>query len=145
MRLLGAVPNSGWANTGEQRYTRGGEVTYSSWSGVAVDTLVVSGPGRLNSLTRLSVASGGVIVCYDGNIATSGGPFATSGHRVLGVVLQPLVPAISGFNNTPQFATYGVPVQVDMPFANGLIAACVASGTPAFNLSYTVETLPTNN
>ena len=138
LRMMGAVI-SGAPNTSEVRMTRGGDFVFSSLSGVAVDTLVVSGPGRLNTVTRLTVASGSAVVFYDGNIATSGGPFAVSGHLALGTILQPIVPAVSGLFYQAVFPAYGQPMPVDMPFKNGLIAAPAGSGTPSFCASFSLE------
>src|SRR5690242_20076362 len=96
LRMAGAIVYSGSPNTGEVRTTRGGEIVYSALSGVAVDTLIQSGAGRLNTVSRLTVASGMGVIFYDSAIATSGGPFAVSGHLALATILQPIVPAVSG-------------------------------------------------
>lgn len=144
LRMAGAVVNALFPNTGEVRFTRGGDQTFWSQSGVAVDTQVFSGAGRLNTITRLTQASGAGVYFYDGIIATSGGPFAASGHKVIGAIIQPIPLPLtgSGTNNVFQWQGVGVPLAVDMPFSSGLIMAPIGSGTPSFNFSWTPETNP---
>lgn len=119
---------------------RAGDVVYTAFSGVGVDTLIVGGPGKLNQIVTWDtypLASGGGVMFYDSAVATSGGPFGTSGHQFLGCIF----PYTSGSANigTP----VGQPVVFDMPFANGLVAAPIGgSGGPAFAVSYTSGVYP---
>lgn len=135
--LAGSPRSSGDVQTGELNWTRGGGRVYTSFSGVIVDTLVYSGGGRLNTLTVFDtypLASGGGAYFYDGHVATSGGPFSTSGHQILGIIF----PYTSGTSTigTP----IGQPIPIDMPFRSGLIAAPFGgSGGPGFTISYTPE------
>ena len=139
VRMAGACVNSGSVNTGEVAMTRGGGQTYTSFSGVIADVLILAGGGRLNStLVYNTIVSGQGVIFYDSAVATSGGPFSTSGHKVVGFIPPVWHQAASGVVSVA--ATPGVVNQVDMPFANGLVARAVASGSVSFSVSYTPET-----
>ena len=154
-RLIGGNPNSGFPNTGELALTRGGMLTATVYSGgllspgsgflpagavkTADQVLLVSGPGRLNTVTPLAgiaVLSGAPLTFYDSTVvARSGASPAESGYRTIGLVNAPV--GLSG-NFLPI-----TPIQFDMPFSSGL---CV--GAPllsvGFTASFTVETNPNN-
>lgn len=138
LRMAGAAVNSGNVNTGEVGFTTGGGQVYSAGlSGITVDTLIFSGAGRLNNISVLTnLVSGRAVVFYDGAVATSGGPFALSGHKVLATI--PTGWRESGYVNTLSQAGSVLPVQ--MPFQSGLIAANQASGAVGWSVSFTPET-----
>jgi len=140
LRTAGANLNSGNVNTGQLPNTQGGGRNYSAGSGVAVDTLIFSGAGRLDVVVQTTqLASGRGVVFYDGNIATSGGPFTTSGHVVLAVIQPTFSPAV--WSGTVPRADWSDPRYPAAPFFSGLIAAPKPdSGTCSFALSFTPET-----
>ena len=119
-----------------QLQTTGGTKNWAIYSGSAAlnDQLVVSGTGRLASVTlhqSVLAMSGVGLQIYDSNIATSGGPFAASGHKIFA---NPLTPqGVSG-----QHLPAGVPFPVGTYYETGI---CVAtrSGQPGVTLSYTPE------
>lgn len=137
VRSIGMSPWSGGLNTGHFQSTFGGQQVYTSFSGVVVDTLVLAGGGRLDSVFRYTVGSGSPVIFYDGHVATSGGPFSTSGHKVLGI-LRSDVAVLSGVL-TPVGSPQNVPINFGFPFFSGLIAAPIGSGTPSFSATYTPE------
>ena len=140
LAMKGASIQSGFVNTGEVRWTRGGEQMYWANSGVGVATLIYSGtPGRLNSILILGeLQSGQAVVFVDAAVATSGMPFVTSGHKPVGYVPPIWREGASGVINPT--STPGQIIVCDMPFFSGLYACPVASGTPSFAVSYTPET-----
>lgn len=149
LRLAGAQLFSGGVNTGEQQTTRGGSVAGSIYSGTAIlsgallatygsvgtgyDAILFSGAGRLNSVLPHSVISGVSVTFYDTAVATSGGPFAASGHKILAVI-----PAntIGAFGNS--LGCGPLPIQLDVPFQSGL-AVQLRSGQAGFTFTYTPE------
>lgn len=164
LRLAGANLQSGFPNTGEVTWTRGGQLTGVTFSGAitmsgpssAVSSggsiLFFSGTGRLNTFTALfpagaalaangeaGILSGQPIVVYDSIITARSGVYTDatiteSGRKILYTWYPPRV--LSGVNITgPGFT----PVQVDIPFFSGL-AALSLSGAPGFIVSYTPET-----
>lgn len=137
--VIGSVRSSGEVQTGEVRTTRGGGRGFTRLSGIiGGDVLIYSGGGRLSSiLVCNNLQSGQGIIFYDSAIATSGGPFAVSGHNVVGIIPPIWREGASGVINP--WSTPGQPQQVDMPFKSGLCAAAVASGTPGFAISFTTE------
>lgn len=97
------------------------------------DLLLWSGAGRLNSLLVHTLAvSGQNAIFYDASVATSGGPFQASGHRIIGIL-----PTYWSGANDRWYAT-AQPMTIDMPFSSGL---CVRtqSGVPGFTASFSVE------
>lgn len=153
LRVAGSSVNSGNVNTGEWLTTRGGgqcATIYSGWNsgtslvaaggnaGPAVlggsDVLFVSGAGRLNTIIPLLAASGVGVTFYDAAVATSGGPFVSSGHKILGV-LPP-----NTWNGTSVLGG-PAPIPIDVPFQSGLCAA-VRSGCAGFSITWTPETNP---
>lgn len=160
LRLAGANVNSGQPNTGELPFIRGGMACASIFSGTAnlsgviptcttafgvpdsaggYDLKLVSGAGRLNSVLAFnSIQSGQTVTFYDGAVATSGGPFSASGHKIIGVMPSVFQQGgASGFNQ--QIIFTGQPFNVDFPFTSGLIVA-QKSGQGGFSVTYTVET-----
>lgn len=122
-----------------QIVTGGGLVAGSVYSGVVPatglpgDVQLVSGAGRLNLiLPHTTVTSGLTTVFYDAAVATSGGPFAASGHVILGVI-PPTWTANSGVANAPQAR-----IVMEVPYRSGL---CVnlRSGQLGFTYTYTPE------
>lgn len=143
LRVVGAVVNSGSVNTGEQCWTQGGQSTYTAFSGVNVATLVASGPGRLNeTLVTAQLTSGQSVVFVDSATATSGMPFSTSGHKIVGLIPPIWRVGASGILNIG--SEEGRVQVVGIPFFSGIVACPLASGTPGFTVSWTHETNPTN-
>lgn len=139
LAVKGATIQSGFLATGEVRINRGGEQVYTSFSGVGTATLIYSGGGRLNSVAVLgSINSGQLTYFFDGTAATSGAPFSTSGHKVVGYIPPVWREGASGVVN-PASAP-GLVTNWDMPFFSGLYAAPLASGSVGFTCSYTPET-----
>lgn len=123
--------------------TDGGYKTFANFSGTAAgnDVLIQSGAGRLNQiLQHTQMTSGQTVYFYDAAIATSGGPFAASGHTIVGIIPPTWQAATSAASGTLAYPTpwVGGVTQCDFPFRSGL---CVAtrSGTPGFSVSYTLE------
>lgn len=140
LRMAGAILNSGGLNTGEVNFADGGERTYWSASGVAADTLIQSGAGRLNVVTQLTqLASGRAVIFYDSAIATSGGPFSASGHKALFTIQPTFSPGV--WSGVAPRADWNLPQKPQMAFQSGLVAAPVVnSGTCSFAVGYTLET-----
>jgi hypothetical protein len=160
VRFAGACVNSGNVNTGEQNQTYGGGQSATIFSGMVsgvnllaapfaipntpaqgADVQFVSGGGRLKDILINGLASGQACVFYDAALATSGGPFVASGHKVLGVI--PAGTVVGAVFGNPQGIT-AVPGQVialDMPFNSGLCCN-LRSGIPGFTVSWTPETNP---
>jgi hypothetical protein len=139
-----------------QKNTNGGWSTFTSYSsGLAAagssninvsgpgDFLLQSGAGRLDNYllqpsTTLggvpNITSGGCVVFYDSAVATSGGPYVLSGHKVVAITTYPgeYVTA-SGFGANPLN-----PVFVEMPFQSGLCVA-LKSGQPGFTVAWSSE------
>jgi hypothetical protein len=156
LRLVGAVPNSGFPNTGEQATTRGGMQTATVFSGgllspgsgflpqgtvkTADQLLLVSGAGRLNTVflhgTGAFTLSGVQLAIYDGAAVDVSGAtptlLAAGGKGFLALMNGPA--GLSGQTIIGQS-----PVSWDMPFSSGLCVSCI-SGSPGFTLSYTRET-----
>lgn len=137
--VAGSPRSSGGIQTGEVMYNRGGDHSFGQISGVGVATLIYSGPGRLNSVltTQLGI-SGVATIFYDGTAATSGGPFATSGHKIL-CIIPPLLTALAGSGTLNPLGWPGVLQYPDMPFNSGLYVAPTLSGSHGFSCSFTPE------
>lgn len=142
--IAGTPRSSGDVQTGEIPITRGGGRTASFPSGlVTADTMIYSGGGRLASvlITNQGATSGSQLIFYDAAVSTSGGPYTTSGHKVVGVTPNGFqgLPA-SGFN---PLVLAGSVLVFDMPFQSGLavggLGGVVRSGSPGFTVSYTPE------
>lgn len=153
VRTLGAIPNSGFPNTGEQATCRGGMLNACVFSGGilspgsgflpggAVQTadhiLLASGAGRLASVLTHGNAqltlSGVALVFYDGATVGASGPttWNTGGRRPI------------AFLNTPGGVSGGFTLPglniIDMPYNSGL-CVCATSGTTGFTVSFTPET-----
>lgn len=138
--VTGTPRSSGDVQTGEIATTHGGGRTFMRLSGlIGGDALIQSGAGRLNSILVLNnLTSGQSVLFYDSATATSGGPFATSGHRVVGIIPPVWREGASGVINAN--SAPGISLFPEMPFQSGLCVAIVASGGPGFTVSYTVET-----
>ena len=144
------VRNSGsMGATGQTMYTQGGgQMSPHNVSGIGVDTLVVSGPGRLDTMLLTNfLQSGRGVVFYDAAVATSGGPFAASGHRILGVI-PPATNTGLQASGIPGGAVAwdGIPKPCGSPFHSGVVAApwpagATASGTHGYAISYTLAQL----
>lgn len=137
--VAGTPRNSGDVQTGEIATTQGGGRVYTSFSGlVGGDALIYTGAGRLNQiLVTANLTSGKTVVFYDSAVATSGGPFSASGHKVVGVIGPVWHPGASGVINP--YSQPGGALGAGLPFQSGLCAGCIASGTPSFSVSYTPE------
>jgi hypothetical protein len=150
----GACFNSGSIDTGQVLFTQGGQ-KLGAWiqSGLGVDTVIQSGPGRLDTILLTTyLQSGRGAIFYDSAVATSGGPFSASGHLIVGI-LPPAVNVgigiISG-TTTGIVPWTGEPYRPQMPFFSGLVAAPwpaagTASGTHGFSVSYTIQTIVSGN
>ncbi len=139
IRMAGMSPFSGGINTGQVNNTWGGQQVFSNLSGVAVDTLVWSGGGRLDTMCALNVGlSGRSVIFYDATAPTSGGPFQTSGNKVLAVLAARVgVQTISG-SAVPTWD--GSIYTVGAPFFSGLyVAPLNGSGVGGFNCTFTPE------
>ena len=138
-QTIGASINSGYVNTGEFNNNTGGQSVYTSFSGIIVDTMIYSGGGRFKSVEVISnINSGQSTVFYDAHVVTSGGPFSTSGHRILGIIPPVWVVGASGVIN--EFAKPGNRQVKDAPFFSGLAVAVISSGAPSFTAQYTPDT-----
>lgn len=138
-RLIGGIISSGFVQTGEVRQTEGGEATYTALSGVNVATVIQSGGGRFNGHTVISnLVSGQAVLFVDAvPIATSGMPFAASGHKVVGLI--PPVWRVGASGALTTNSQEGIRVRFDTPFFSGLVACPLASGTPSFSCIFTPE------
>jgi hypothetical protein len=141
------VRNSGnMGATGQLANTFGGGQAFSRMSGIVASTLLASGPGRLDSIGWLTnLVSGQGVVFYDSAIATSGGPYQTSGHNVLGF-LPPTVNTAAGLASGLGNALCPYPYfnQPGAPFVNGLCAGIIpgtVSGTGGFYGTFTLAGL----
>lgn len=148
LNLAGAQVNSGLPNTGEQRLTQGGDQAASIYSGqvapvltgapgavaTGADILLYSGAGRLKDiLVHQGALSGVAIMFYDAAVVTSGGPFALSGHKHIGII--PASPPTGASGSFVAAGTYAF----DFPFSSGL---CVnsRSGQPGFTVTWIPDT-----
>lgn len=139
--LAGTPLMSGTPNTGQLSYTLGGSKTFTAYSGTAGgDANIWVGGGRLdrgfvhNALASL-VLSGKPIVLYDSAVAVSGGPLATSGHNVVGILS---VGSLAGVNTLSGVQVIGGAIQDlgGMVFTSGLCYTGT-SGQPGFTVGYT--------
>lgn len=158
LRLAGAVVNSGNVNTGEQNQTYGGGQSATIYSGMVsgvsllgapfaipntpaqgADVQFVSGAGRLKDILINGLASGQTCIFYDAPVATSGGPFVASGHKILGQI--PAGGAIGAVFGNPQGLSVvpGQVIALDVPFNSGLCCN-LKSGIPGFTVTWTPET-----
>lgn len=117
-------------------YTAGGQQSYTSFSGIGADVLITGSGGRLDAILQYTApASGRAVIFYDAAVATSGGPFSASGHKVVGVIPTGVHPQNSG-----QIVPFtGGTLVPQTPFFSGLVAAAVASGTPSFSVFWSPE------
>lgn len=151
---------SGDLKTGEIQHVRGGGRCASLYSGAlfsgttqpaagtnlvqlsnAGEMLFWSGAGRLNSVTVLAMMqSGQAVVFYDSAVLTSGGPFAASGHKILGRIPQTLEPASSFLGASGTFTSFltSQPFYFDCPFTSGLCMN-TRSGAPGITIQWTPE------
>lgn len=156
--LNGNAYNSGDVKTGELQTIRGGGRCITVFSGNAIlsgvlpaagtatgnaannggyDLLVWSGAGRLNSIMPLAqIQSGLPTLFYDSAVNTSGGPFAASGHKIVGQL--PGTFAGGAWSGLGIVAWTGGPINVDLPFQSGLVIA-LKSGQAGFTCSFTPE------
>ncbi len=137
--VAGTPLASGSLQDGAVYTTTGGGRAYTALSGVTADTLIFSGAGRLNAISVLNnIVSGQQVIFYDAAVATSGGPFAASGHKVVGTIPPVWHPAASGVINPA--AAPGFVNNVNFPFQSGLCVANRASGTAGWSVAFTPET-----
>lgn len=142
LRVAGATLDTTDVGDGAQSWTQGGQETYTSFSGVNAATLVVSGPGRLNkTFVTAQLISGQSVVFVDSATATSGMPFSTSGHKIVGLI--PPVWRVGASGNLTLASQEGNPIEWGVPFFSGLCACPLASGTPGFGLTWTFGLNPT--
>lgn len=133
--VAGTPRASGDVQTGQIHMTQGGGRAHTIYSGLpaSADLMVHQGAGRLDAIHPHMSQSGVGTIIYDGAVATSGGPFAASGHKILAVI-----PA--NFH-TPFLNSFPAIIPIGAPYQSGLIVA-VKSGQIGVTLSYTPETLP---
>lgn len=163
-RVAGGNYNSGAPYTGEQTLTLGGDFKATIWSGMVsgvslagapgavcgvntaggADVLFFSGAGRLKDVlvfnTYAGIVSGGPVVFYDSPTPTSGGPFAASGHKIIGIIPAGLGFGPGGSSGFAQVVN-GQVLAFDMPFNSGLCAN-LKSGAPGFTVTYDPESIP---
>lgn len=136
----GAVLSSGSVDTGQLTNTYGGGQSFTSFSGLGADVVIQSGPGRLDTIVPTNlINSGTAVVFYDSAVATSGGPFSTSGHKIVG-----FIPATQRVYSASGLGTQALPwgpIQNGAPFLSGLCAAPVGSGGPSFFVTFTPQTI----
>lgn len=142
MRVLGGTNQSGFINDGIQQWTQGGQNSYTAFSGVGAAALIASGPGRLNSILVISqLQSGRGVLFVDSAVATSGMPFSTSGHNIVGFIPDYMLPVGSVTSGNSQFlnpnAIPGAAQVLGFSFQSGLVAAPLASGTCSFSVNWT--------
>lgn len=114
------------------------------------DILLFSGAGRLDwLLPHTHTMASGVqlpIVFYDAGVTSSGGPFASSGHKILGFFPFTVAP-VSGAPVTGQagansgqvcYPAPTTPITIDCPFQSGL-AVALKSGQCGFTVGFTPE------
>lgn len=137
MIVGGTSVESGTPNTGQIQTTLGGSRTFTKLSGTAGgDANIVQGGGRLDAIYIIPSADAGLsglpLLFYDSAVAVSGGPLATSGHKVIaGFQIPPgVAPVLSGTLNV------GGMMPVGMVFTSGLCHQS-ASGQRGFTVSYT--------
>ncbi len=137
--IAGTPRSSGDVQTGEVAYTRGGGRVFTAYSGLAGDTVIYSGAGRLASILVIGSApsSGGQVALCDTAAITSGFPVA--GQKVIGLIPTPLMVPVTQSGTSNPFSQAGSLVQVDMPFQSGLAAIGYRSGGPGFSVSFTPE------
>lgn len=134
--IAGTPVSSGNVQTGEINTTTGGARSKSYLSGIGVDTLIVSGAGRLNNVVVLTqITSGHMVSFFDESVATSGAIVA--GANCIYQIPPPWNVAGSGLVNPAGLA--GSVTNVGMPFSSGLVVAPVGSGTCGFAFSWTPE------
>ena len=142
LRVAGAVNQSGFINDGIQQTTPGGQYSYTAMSGLGAATLIASGPGRLNSILVINnLQSGRPVFFVDSPVATSGMPFPTSGHKVVGVIPE-MMTAGAGGSGLPYsinpLALAGATQTLGFSFNSGLVACPLLSGGgPGFTVNWT--------
>lgn len=143
--IAGTTLESGTPNTGQIPYTLGGTHTSTKLSGTAGgDANFWPGAGRLDSVCIFPpasvavgpVASGISLTFYDSVAAVSGGPLATSGHKVIAVIS----PATDNQLASPAWNSglpiIGKTVQLGYVFTSGLCYVST-SGQLGFSVSFT--------
>ena len=119
--------------------SRGNRV-FTNYSGTAGgDAVIFSGRGRVETVFAHQAVSGVQIFLYDSVTATSGGPFAASGHNIVGMVPANTLAGGAGFGlfgAGPSVQDFGI------EFTNGLCHSS-ASGMPGFTVSFTAAEDPT--
>lgn len=142
MRVLAGTNQSGFINDGIQQTTPGGQYSYTSFSGLGAATLIASGPGRLNSvLVIANLQSGRPVFFVDAHAVTSGMPFSTSGHKIVGVIPE-MMTAGAGASGLPYIinplALAGASQALGFSFNSGLVACpLVSGGGPSFTVNWT--------
>ncbi len=137
--LAGTPRSSGDVQTGEVTVTRGGGRVFTAYSGLANDTVIYSGAGRLANILVIGQApsSGGQVAFCDTASITSGFPIA--GQKVIGVIPTIFQAPVTQSGSSNPFALPGTLMVMDMPFQSGLAAIGYRSGGPGFSVSYTPE------
>ena len=141
--LAGTNMTSGDPNTGQLMNTLGGSKTFSQMSGLgASDVRIWAGGGRLDHVelhpNGLALASGPPVIFYDSAVAVSGGPIATSGHKIISKIapqalaLQFTIPLFLQSGGT----NFGGVAQVGRVFTSGLVVVGT-SGMNGITVSFT--------
>lgn len=134
--VAGTNFESGTPNTGQLMHTLGGSRLANVFSGTAGgDSNIWVGAGRLDLalmhrsiLAAIPAASGLPVVFYDSAAAVSGGPLATSGHKIVGI----LAPAVTASGTV----IYGETRSFGTVFTSGLCATGT-SGQAGWSCSFT--------
>ena len=130
--------SSGSVQTGQLTFVRGGGRSYSVYSGNGADTLVYSGAGRVDTFVmHQQLSSGQSAFCYDAAVVISGGPYPTSGHKLLFATPPTWAGGVASTSGSA-LTFNSAPVNIGMPFQSGL---CISarSGCPGFTISFTPE------
>lgn len=153
IRFLGGVSVSGYVNDTAMQTTQGGNRSFSVYSGGLITLgsgtqspllvsnpgtghiVIVSGPGRFNTVLAHQIISGVAVTFYDSNVAALSGValHTNSGYTVIGIL-----PAntLGAYGNS--LGGGPLPQIIGTPFYNGLSAAA-ASGTPGFTVTWTPD------
>lgn len=141
--MAGTSLRSGDPNTGQILMTTGGGRAHTVYSGTAGgDANIVVGGGRVDKgilfHSIIPVLSGVPVILYDSAVATSGGPFAASGHKIVGILQHPPVHGNSNVSGVFE-STRHLAALLDLggiPFTSGLCHTGT-SGQPGFTVSFT--------
>lgn len=143
----GTNASSGSVQTGQLTLVRGGGRSFSQFSGALItnsalsgggEIMIYSGAGRLDScIMHNQLSSGLVATFYDAAIATSGGPFPLSGHKIL-FVTPPTWAGGTASTSGSALAFNPNAVLIGQPFQSGLVVN-IRSGNPGWTIDFSPE------